>query len=89
LLMHLLADRQLAVPETVQEWMLRRLPRSPAALRTAVALLDRASLERGRTVTTSFAAQVLLGHKAAPVDLLEEEVSVASELTPSQTAGLL
>ena len=36
LLARLLADRQLRLPESVQEWLLRRLPRSAAALRDAV-----------------------------------------------------
>ena len=59
LLMRLLADRQLAVPRPVQEWLLLRLPRSPGALREAVARLDQASLASGRAITQPLAAAVL------------------------------
>jgi chromosomal replication initiation ATPase DnaA len=45
LLARLLADRQLRVPLTTQEWLLTRLPRTPGALREAVARLDRAALD--------------------------------------------
>jgi chromosomal replication initiation ATPase DnaA len=55
----LLAARQLAVPEAVQQWLLLRLPREPAALREAALLLDQAALAAGRRVTQSMAAQVL------------------------------
>jgi chromosomal replication initiation ATPase DnaA len=59
LLARLLAERQLAVPETVQEWLLLRLPRTPAAVREAAARLDRAALVTGGGVTRSLAALVL------------------------------
>jgi DnaA regulatory inactivator Hda len=59
LLRRLLADRQLAVPAPVQDWLLRRLPRSPEALREAAARLDLATLAAGRSVTRATAAQVL------------------------------
>ena len=59
LLMRLLADRQLAVPQSVQDWLLLNLPRSPAALRTAVGRLDRASLAFGKAITRSLAASLL------------------------------
>ncbi len=55
----LLAARQLAVAEPVQHWLLRRLPRDPAALREAAARLDQAALAAGRRVTQAIAAQVL------------------------------
>ena len=55
----LLAARQLAVPEPVQDWLLRRLPRDPATLREAAERLDRASLAAGRRITQPVAAQVL------------------------------
>ena len=57
LLARLLADRQLRLPEPVQEWLVRRLPRSAAALREAVARLDAASLDRHRNITVPFAAR--------------------------------
>lgn len=59
LLARLLADRQLAVPNWLQDWLLLRLPRTPAALREAVARLDRAALAAGGRVTRALAAEVL------------------------------
>ncbi len=59
LLARLLADRQLVVAAPVQEWLLRRLPRHPGALREAAARLDRAALAQGRSVTRALAAEVL------------------------------
>ena len=59
LLMRLLADRQLAVAQSVQEWLLLHLPRSPSALREAVFRLDRASLTFRSAITKPLAARVL------------------------------
>jgi chromosomal replication initiation ATPase DnaA len=59
LLMRLIADRQLSVTQTVQDWLLLRLPRSPAALREAVARLDRESLVSGTAITRPLAARML------------------------------
>ncbi|WP_158805888.1 MULTISPECIES: chromosomal replication initiator DnaA [unclassified Acidisoma] len=59
LLARLLSDRQLLLPESLQVWMLTRLPRHPAALREAVARLDRQTLAEGRRVTRAGAAAVL------------------------------
>ncbi|WP_158742492.1 HdaA/DnaA family protein [Acidisphaera sp. L21] len=56
----LLAARQLVVPEPVQDWLLLRLPREPAALREAAARLDHAALAAGRRITQAIAAQVLV-----------------------------
>lgn len=58
-LARLLADRQLAVSEPMREWLLRRLPRTAAALREAVARLDEASLAGGRAITRPLGAAVL------------------------------
>lgn len=58
LLARLLAARQLAVPEPLQDWLLARLPRSQGALREAVARLDRAALAAGG-LTRTVAARVL------------------------------
>ncbi len=55
----LLVARQLAVPAALQSWLLLRLPRTPAAIREAVARLDRASLAAGGAVTRPLAAAVL------------------------------
>ncbi len=51
LLARLLAERQLAVTEPVQDWLRLRLPRTPAAMREAAARLDRTALVAGRRVT--------------------------------------
>lgn len=59
LLMRLLADRQLAVADSVQDWLLARLPRTPGAVREAAARLDRAALAAGRAVTRPLAAQAM------------------------------
>jgi chromosomal replication initiation ATPase DnaA len=59
LLLGLLADRQLAVRADLQDWLLLRLPRAPAALREAVARLDQAALAAGGGVTRPIAAAVL------------------------------
>jgi chromosomal replication initiation ATPase DnaA len=60
----LLAERQLAVPGSVQDWLLLRLPRTTQALHAAVVQLDRVSLARHENVTRSLA-------RAALGDLLE------------------
>jgi len=59
LLARLLAERQLAVSEAVQDWLLLRLPRRPAAIREAAARLDRAALATGGRVSRNLAAAVL------------------------------
>ncbi len=59
LLLRLLADRQLAVAPAVQDWLLRRLPRTPAAIRSAVAALDEAALAASKPITRPFAADTL------------------------------
>ncbi len=90
LLLRLLADRQLAVPRSIQDWLLLRLPRSPAALRDAVSRLDRASLAFGSAITRSLAAALLTADdEAAGADLTEDELSMARRPPPPQTAGLL
>jgi chromosomal replication initiation ATPase DnaA len=59
LLARLLAERQMVVSETVQAFLLARLPRTGAAVREAAALLDRASLAAGGRVTRAMAEDVL------------------------------
>ena len=68
LLARLLADRQLRLPEAVQEWLVLRLPRRAAALREAVGRLDAASLEQRRNITVRFAA-VALADLLAPDEI--------------------
>ncbi|MBO1076578.1 HdaA/DnaA family protein [Roseomonas marmotae] len=53
------SERQLRVPEAVQEWLLARLPREAAALAEAVARLDRAALAAGGAVTRGLARAAL------------------------------
>jgi chromosomal replication initiation ATPase DnaA len=83
LLMRLLSDRQLSVPQSVQDWLAARLPRSPAALRQAVLLLDRASLATGKPITRSLAARTLFA--AAERD----EVSMSDVDPTSESPGVL
>ena len=59
LLARLLAERQLVVAEAVQDWLLLRLPRTPAALRAAAERLDRTALASGRKITRAMAAATL------------------------------
>ncbi|OJY71808.1 MAG: hypothetical protein BGP12_09415 [Rhodospirillales bacterium 70-18] len=59
LLARLLAERQISVPEAVQDWLLLRLPRTQAAMREAAARLDHGALAAGRGVTRALAAAVL------------------------------
>ena len=77
LLARLLADRQLRLPDPVQEWLVRRLPRSAAALYDAVVRLDAVALEQHRTITVPFTARVL-------ADALAPDEISASEGDPSQ-----
>jgi chromosomal replication initiation ATPase DnaA len=55
LLARLVSDRQLTVDKTAQDWLLRHLPRSPAALRDAVAHLDRVAWRTGRRISRAMA----------------------------------
>jgi len=61
LLARLLAERQLAVPEPLQDWLRLRLPRAQGAIREAVARLDRAALASGGRVTRALAQSVAAG----------------------------
>ncbi|HEY4043930.1 MAG TPA: chromosomal replication initiator DnaA [Rhodopila sp.] len=85
LLMRLLADRQLAVTEAVQAWLLLRLPRSAAALREAVVRLDRESLASGTAITRALAARVLEDLAVAEPD----EVSPTGSVPSSPGHGFL
>nr|WP_294526587.1 chromosomal replication initiator DnaA [uncultured Rhodopila sp.] len=87
LLMRMAADRQLIMGEAVQEWLLRRLPRSPSALREAVARLDRASMACQQPITRSFAARVLDMAEIAVADA--DEFFISSEPPSPRLAGFL
>jgi chromosomal replication initiation ATPase DnaA len=82
LLARLLAQRQLRPTVSVQDWLLRRLPRSAEALREAVVRLDAAALEQRRNITIHFAAEVLANI------LTPDEIS-GTAATPSQGGGAL
>lgn len=59
LMASLLAERQIAVAPAVQGWLLRRLARTPAAVRDAVERLDRTALAAGGGISRAVAATVL------------------------------
>ncbi len=59
LLLRLLVERQLAVAPAVIDWLMPRLPRSPAAMRDAARLLDEASLATGGRISRALAARML------------------------------
>ena len=82
LLARLLADRQLRLPEPVQEWLVQRLPRSAAALHDAVQRLDAVALDQHHNITVPFAARVL-------ADLLASDEISGSESDPSQEGDAL
>lgn len=71
LLTRLAAERRISMPEVVHTWLLQRLPRTPAALREAVARLDAASLAEHRAITVPLAREVLAGL----LDPAEDELS--------------
>ena len=55
------SDRQLAVSAALRDWLLLRLPRTPAAVRDIAARLDRAQLEKGRGVTRALLTELMVG----------------------------
>ncbi len=59
LLAHLAAERQVHLNFQVQNYLLTHLPRTPAALREAVARLDHAALDRQSKITRAMAAELL------------------------------
>lgn len=59
LLARMAAERQIEITQSARDWLLRRLPRSGAALAQALARLDEASLGSGKAVTRPFAVSVL------------------------------
>ncbi len=59
LLARLFAQRQLTVPEPVQDYLLARLPRDGGSLRETVARLDHAALAAGVSVGRALAAEVI------------------------------
>ncbi|HEY0184165.1 MAG TPA: DnaA/Hda family protein [Rhodopila sp.] len=87
LLMRLLSDRQLSVAQSVQQWLLTHLPRSPAALRQAVQRLDQLSMVSGKAITRSLAARVLAEDETAISSA--DEVCMSGGPPSSQSPGFL
>ena len=58
-LLKLFADRQLILDEDTVHYLLPRMGRSLASVRTLAAELDRAALSRGRRITRALAAELL------------------------------
>jgi chromosomal replication initiation ATPase DnaA len=84
LLGRLLSERQLILGESLPDWLLARLPRHPAALREAVARLDRAAMAAGGRVTRAMAAGVV-----AAVNLESGEGSDNPGIDPSTKEPVL
>ena len=90
LLMRLLAERQLAVAEPLQDWLRLRLPRSQGAIREAVARLDRAALAGGGPVTRAIAQAVVAGLQGEqPGALPADDVLLQGGITASREADRL
>jgi hypothetical protein len=66
----------------VQDWLLLRLPRRPAAIREAAARLDRAALATGGRVSRAVATAVL-----ASLDSDGDERAADDVLASPETAG--
>lgn len=79
------AERQLRVPEAVQDWLLARLPREAAAIAAAAARLDRAALAAGGAVTRALARAALADWPGfEPLDDVSMESGEAGSLdTPA------
>ena len=85
LLARLLAERQLAVPEPLQDWLRLRLPRTAAAFRVVAARLDRAALASGRRVTRAMAAATLAGISGAADDAGDGAPDLHDDVMPVAT----
>jgi chromosomal replication initiation ATPase DnaA len=82
LLARLLSERQLILGEPLQEWLLARLPRHPAALREAVARLDRAAMAAGGRVTRAMAAGLVAAMSGETGEGSEKSASDPSTREP-------
>jgi chromosomal replication initiation ATPase DnaA len=92
LLMRLLSERQLRVDETLQEWLLLRLPRSPGALREAVRRLDRAALAAGGKITRALATAEIEAAEMSDEGMpgtVHQGISAAPFFDDAQTRWLL
>ena len=76
------AERQLRVPEAVQDWLLARLPREAGAIAAAAARLDRAALAAGGAVTRALARAALADWPGfEPVDDVSMEPAASGSLS--------
>jgi chromosomal replication initiation ATPase DnaA len=75
------------VTQSVQDWLLTRLPRSPTALLQAVVRLDRASLAFGKAITRSLATKVLVDGELSGADA--DEISMSGIDPSSQPPSFL
>jgi chromosomal replication initiation ATPase DnaA len=82
LFIQLAEARQLRVPAAVRQYLLTRLPRTPAAVREAIARLDRRALAEGRAISRQLASAVLADLAAEAGEEGEEREGGAEETTP-------
>jgi chromosomal replication initiation ATPase DnaA len=87
MLARLLAERQLVVPEPIQDWLLQRLPRTAAAMRVVAARLDRAALASARRVTRAMAAAELDGLGDAATEGTDDHEDFAPSAGASSTTA--
>jgi hypothetical protein len=87
LLARLFDDRQHHVSEETQDWLLTRLPRTPAALREAVARLNRAALGSSRGITRLLARDELADLIDPDRDVPGPEDDDPSEDDPKDDSG--
>jgi chromosomal replication initiation ATPase DnaA len=85
LLLRLLIERGSGINETALDWLLRRLPRTAAAIREAAARLDRCSLALGRPVTRAVAEMVLDEMAQAGLTSSETTESLAEAAPPGSS----
>ena len=83
LLARLLAERQLAVTDPLQAWLLLHLPRAQGAIREAVARLDAATLAAGGRVTRALARDVAAGLAGCSSGPLQTDDILADAGTPA------
>jgi chromosomal replication initiation ATPase DnaA len=84
LLGRLLVERQVPVPEPVQDWIRQHLPRRVGVMREAAARLDRAQFEAGRPVTRRLAVDCL-----GPLLIDPDEISASGPPRAADEALLL
>ena len=75
-LVKLFADRQIAIDESLVNFLLMRMPRSLGFAREIVARIDEAALEQGAEVTRPFVRRVLQDHLEP--GLLDDDVNKLS-----------